>query len=579
MRKRIRLAGMLAFVMVLALTGALRAGEEAAGGETVTLEQVRQDLRFGNNEAFEKLLTANTDLINVPAESGETLLHTAARLANQPAVNFLITNGADVNATDDQGRTPLHYAAQASDPGMVTSLLAADAEVNPLDLQGRSPLDYSGSSEVYDFLAKKGGKSGADIVSELDRWVKSNLPPFLHPIAEYDIFGYPFWRIAASLLILMAAFGINTTIRFFIRRRAEKEDAEEKAREEEEARQKAEDAPGNEPVKPVSHTRAFFSLTLDATLLPLRVIIWACAVRLVGPVLVPEYVSSAIWITETLFAVSIAVFLYQFVGVIEYYLMKYADKTDTKLDDMLIPVVRKALRTVVIVIAGLHLYQSVTNQPITTILAGLGLGGLAFALAAQDTLKNFFGFIMIAVDRPFVVGERINFDGHDGVIEYVGLRSTRMRRLDGHVVTIPNSKAADSVIWNIARRPYIRRIMNIGLTYDTPPDKVERAVEIVKEIFDNHEGMDKEFPPRVYFSEFNADNLNIIAIYWYHPPLYWDYMEHCQKVNLELMRRFEAEGIEFAFPTQTLYLAGDPARQLVVKHEGLPGMEGVPDKS
>ncbi len=384
----------------------------------------------------------------------------------------------------------------------------------------------------------------------------SGLPGFIQRCVEYNIAGYELWRVAAAIGILILALAVNTILRNYLKRYRDKMDSAEEGEQ-----------------------KSFPGLLIGCLQRPLRVAVWAGAIRLLGPVLAPDQVAGAIWLTTTMLSVALAVFIYEFVDIAEYYLMKYAQNTDTKLDDMLVPVLRKAMRVLVVIVASLHIYQSITNQSISTILAGLGLGGLAFALAAQDTIRNLFGFAMIVLDRPFVVGERINFDGHDGVVESVGLRSTRMRRLDGHVVTIPNSKAADAVIHNIGRRPYIRRIMNIGLTYDTPPDKVEKAVEIVRGIFQDHEGMDPEFPPRVYFNEFNADNLNIIVIYWYHPPLYWDYLAHCQRVNLEIMRSFEAEGIDFAFPTQTLYLAGDPARELVLRHEISPeqfaGMAGA----
>jgi len=163
---------------------------------------------------------------------------------------------------------------------------------------------------------------------------------------------------------------------------------------------------------------------------------------------------------------------------------------------------------------------------------------------------------MIFADRPFDVGDRVVVDGHDGPVEHVGLRSTRIRTLEGHLVTVPNGELANKTIHNIGKRPYIRKIMNVTITYDTPPEKVERAVEILREIFDQHEGMDENFPPRVYFNDFNADSLNIIVIFWYHPPAYWDFLDFCERVNLEIFRRYNAEGIDFAFPTQTLFLAG-----------------------
>jgi MscS family membrane protein len=115
---------------------------------------------------------------------------------------------------------------------------------------------------------------------------------------------------------------------------------------------------------------------------------------------------------------------------------------------------------------------------------------------------------------------------------------------------------------NIGRRPYIRWLTNITITYDTPPDKVEKAVKIIENILDNHEGMNKNFPPRVFFNNFDDCSVNIMVVAWYHPPNYWDFQAWIQKTCLVIMREFEKEEIEFAFPTQTVYLANDEKRQL-----------------
>ena len=171
---------------------------------------------------------------------------------------------------------------------------------------------------------------------------------------------------------------------------------------------------------------------------------------------------------------------------------------------------------------------------------------------------------MIMLDKPFTIGQRIIVEGHDGVIEQIGFRSTRVRTLTGHLVTVPNDKMATSSVENIGQRPSIRRLTNITITYDTPPEKVEKAVSIIREILDNHEGMDPEFPPRVYFNEFNDTSLNILMVYWYFPPDYWAYLDFSERINLEIMNQFEKEGIEFAFPTTTTFLAQDERRPLKI---------------
>lgn len=200
----------------------------------------------------------------------------------------------------------------------------------------------------------------------------------------------------------------------------------------------------------------------------------------------------------------------------------------------------------------------------STLLTGLGLGGLAVALASQDSLKNLIGSIMVFLDKPYRVGQRIVVKGHDGVVEEIGLRSTKIRLLTGHQTTIPNDEMARADIENIGRRPHIRRLANIAIPFDTPLEKVEKAVKIIEQILDNHEGMDPELPPRVYLNEFNRDSLNIIIIYWYHPPDYWAFLALNQLVNTQIMREFEKEGIRFALPETTTHLARDVQHPLEV---------------
>jgi len=213
------------------------------------------------------------------------------------------------------------------------------------------------------------------------------------------------------------------------------------------------------------------------------------------------------------------------------------------------------------VLVIVQIFQTVSDRPLTSIIAGLGVGGLAVALAGQDTIRNFFGSLVIVGDKPFEIGDRIVVEGYDGPVESVGFRSTRIRTLEGYLVTIPNAEMVNKVVCNIGKRPHIRHMANITVTYDTPPEKVDLAVAILKEILHDHEGMHPDFPPRVFFSGFNDCSLSILMIYWYHPPDYWSYMAFTEKVNGEILKRFNDEGIEFAFPTQTIYIAGQDAPQ------------------
>lgn len=268
-------------------------------------------------------------------------------------------------------------------------------------------------------------------------------------------------------------------------------------------------------------------------------------------------------------AVAIIWFIFRLVDIVDVRLKQWAAATENTIDDMMAPLLGKTLRIFIIVIGGILIIRNLTGVDIGPLLASLGVGGIAVALAAKDSIANFFGTLTIFFDRPFQVGHRVVFGSTDGVIESVGFRSTRIRTLDGHLVTVPNEGLVNTSIENIGMRPHIRWLNNLTITYDTPPEKVERAVAILREILDNHEGMHPDFPPRVYFNGFNDWSLNILMVAWYHPADYWNMQEWQQRTCLEILQRFNEEGIDFAFPSQTLYLANDDARQL--KMEMLAG--------
>jgi len=209
----------------------------------------------------------------------------------------------------------------------------------------------------------------------------------------------------------------------------------------------------------------------------------------------------------------------------------------------------------VVILAALFIAQNIFKLEVGDLLAGLGLGGLAFALAAKDSIANLFGSAVILADRPFALGDRIQVQSYDGMVEEVGFRSTKLRTLTGHHVTIPNSILVNDAVENISRRPFLRRMLNISLTYNTPPDRMERAIEILNEMLDARaQHFHAEFPYKVYFTDYNADNLNVLVMYWFVPADWWEFQAFNNDFNLELLRRFNDEGLEFAFPTQTLYV-------------------------
>ncbi len=223
------------------------------------------------------------------------------------------------------------------------------------------------------------------------------------------------------------------------------------------------------------------------------------------------------------------------------------------LDHQLFPIVRKSLKIFVVVVAVLVTSQNL-GMNVTGLLASLSIGGLAVGLAAQDTLSNLFGAVAIFADKPFRVGDRIQLDTVDGTVEAIGLRSTRVRNLDGYLVTIPNKNMASANIVNVSKRPNIKTVMNIGVTYDTPAERVERAMRIIEEIFRPHP---KTADLLIGFNKFESSSLNILVVHWWNSTDYKEYLLGFQQLNLELKRRFDAEGISFAFPSQTVYVRQD----------------------
>lgn len=236
-----------------------------------------------------------------------------------------------------------------------------------------------------------------------------------------------------------------------------------------------------------------------------------------------------------------------------YWGQRAAVQEDQALSKQLLPILRKSLKAFVIVVAALTTLNNLGIN-ITAAIASLSIGGLAVGLAAQDTLANLFGAVAVFVDKPFKIGDRIQLDNVDGTVESIGLRSTRVRNLDGHLITVPNKAMGNAIITNITRRPNIKTVMNIGITYDTPVEKVKRALEILHEIYRGHP---KTHDVIISFNKFESSSLNLLVVHWWNSTDYREYLGGMQELNLAVKARFDAEGIEFAFPTQTVYVKQD----------------------
>jgi MscS family membrane protein len=221
--------------------------------------------------------------------------------------------------------------------------------------------------------------------------------------------------------------------------------------------------------------------------------------------------------------------------------------------------IRVATRAISILIAAIIFFQILSQigfSP-TTILAGAGVTGLAFALAAQDTLKNFFASIILLLERPFREGDYVRVGNDFGRVESIGLRSTCLQIGKGNLVYLPNEDVAHGRIENVSRRPHIRCDLTIGVTYSTPHAKLTRAVEIIREILNDKVESPPDREPLVVFSEFADSSLVIKCRYWQSTTDYTRSQEISQDVNLAILERFNEEGLEFAFPTMTLEMDGE----------------------
>jgi len=232
----------------------------------------------------------------------------------------------------------------------------------------------------------------------------------------------------------------------------------------------------------------------------------------------------------------------------ESVLLPWSEKTENDLDDQLIPILRKGIRMIIWIMA-IVIGLNNAGYNVGAILAGLGIGGLALAMAAKDTVSNIFGGFTIFADQPFRLNDRVKIDGYDGTIIEIGVRSTRLRTLEGRIVTIPNSTFTDAPVENVSQEPSRKITLNLGLTYDTTAEQMEQAMEILKAIVQANTSTEEKVI--VSFNAFGDFAMNIMCIYYIKSGE--NVADVQTQINLEILRQFNANQLEFAFPTQTIY--------------------------
>lgn len=264
-------------------------------------------------------------------------------------------------------------------------------------------------------------------------------------------------------------------------------------------------------------------------------------------------------VVQVILSIALIWAAYCLVDVLSDYLAEKAKATESTLDDHIMPLVQKSLRSFTIIFGILLVFQNL-GVNVMSVLAGLGLGGLAFALAAKDTCANLFGSLMILMDRPFHIGDWIKINGVDGTVEEIGFRCTRVRTFYNSQVSIPNSVIVNENIDNYGRREYRRINAKLGVTYDTSPEKLEAFCEGIKRILQANPYVRQDLY-HVVFNAYQADSLEILLYCFLKVSNWSEELVERQNIYLEILRLAKELSVEFAFPTQTLHVESFPGHE------------------
>ncbi|MBI3416432.1 MAG: mechanosensitive ion channel family protein [Verrucomicrobia bacterium] len=349
-------------------------------------------------------------------------------------------------------------------------------------------------------------------------------------VLQSSFYGHPYWEYLASLIYVLLAFLVAKLVDYIFSAWLKKLTARTKTQLDDVLVELA-----GPPIKVVS-----FVILLH---FGLSIFSW--------PDVVKFYLSKAFIIVVGLSLLYVALkSVDAIVGLWRDRASAAAGDHDKTFNEQLFPILSRSLK-VAIVVVGVLVTADSLGLKITGAIASLSVGGLALGLAAQDTAANLFGAVSVFVDKPFRIGDRIQVSGVDGTVEAIGLRSTRVRSLDGHLITVPNKTMGNATITNISRRPTIKTEMNFGLTYDTTTEQLRRALSILDEVYRAHPMTSDLW---VSFNKFADSSLNILVIHWWKETDTKAYLQGMQDLNLHIKQRFDEAGIEFAFPSQTHYV-------------------------
>jgi MscS family membrane protein len=344
---------------------------------------------------------------------------------------------------------------------------------------------------------------------------------------QEPLLGNPLWRYAASLIYILLAFAVTKLLDLLL---------------------------GVEFRKWTGKTKTEFDdLLLDLLHGPFKVVAFVILLHLGlnifdWPAWVTNIFSKGLLL---ILACSLTYTALKFIDLLMlFWKRRLAAAEDKLLDKQLLPVIRNSLKAFLVVVAVLLTCQNL-GMNITSVIASLSIGGLALGLAAQDTLANLFGAVSVFVDKPFRIGDDIKLNDLAGTVESIGLRSTRIRNPEGHLITVPNKTMGNAAITNVTRRPRIKTVMDFGLPHDTPAPRVKQAVAILTEIYKNHPMTSEVL---VSFNQFTPSALNIQVIHFWKNTDYKAYLAGIQDMNLLVKERLDAADLRLAVPTRTVYV-------------------------
>lgn len=243
---------------------------------------------------------------------------------------------------------------------------------------------------------------------------------------------------------------------------------------------------------------------------------------------------------------------YRLVDLLSAFLQDTAMRTSSKLDDALVPLVTKTMK-VFVTVMGIVFIADNLDIDVTSLLAGLGLGGLAFALAAKDVAGNLFGSITVLLDQTFHVGDWVIIGDVEGSVEHIGFRSTRIRTFYNSQVSVPNSTLITANVDNMGQRTYRRLSCKLSIAYDTPPDRIDAFCEGIRELVRQHPYTRKDYF-HVYLNEFSASAIEILVYVFWQTPEWSTELRERHRFLLDCLRLAQRLGVEYAYPTQTLYM-------------------------